>query len=249
MARAIGLTNMVITRIASDQRKAGPVLMRKIVERLGVDAEWLLRGSGQPFHDEDVSGLRPVYKAPPKTRQASRPKGQGVYINLSEQLTNTQYWLMVVGELRRQFPYANSRDVILMESDPTRFPAIEMLFNHLCVVRRKPLDEEVQIGVVTHYSRDAEDPERIDFKTLEQLSQPTFDEYVITHIPGELPEVVHQKMVRDPRSGVRKKLGYDQRLHGRTTTISEGEIIAVWTCVFYRSDYADYRRKSSDDPT
>src|SRR5262245_37383756 len=48
MAQAIGFTNMVVSRVVGGKRPPSARLLKAIIDRLAISAEWLLHGRGQP---------------------------------------------------------------------------------------------------------------------------------------------------------------------------------------------------------
>src|SRR5262245_9422468 len=127
MAGALGLTHMAVSRVVTGTRPPGSRLLKAILERLGVNADWLLRGRGPPFAEPGgrVPPRRaPVLDEPLPGRRRDRPGQElGRWEDATRLLSATQFWLRLGGGhallagRRRAFRLG---DLLLFETDPTR---------------------------------------------------------------------------------------------------------------------------------
>jgi hypothetical protein len=255
MAAALGLTHMPVSHAVAGTRPPGSRLLRAIIERLGVNADWLLRGRGPPFADEGgrVRPRRaPVLDQPLPGRRRDRT-GQELdrWEDATRLLSATQYWLRLGGGhalLAGRRPGFLLGDLLLFETDPTRFPPEDGLYGQLCAVRdpRRP-DAPVALGVVT-YRRAAEEDggDRLEVEVVERPegTAEVADEYVFRVYPGGDVRPFQRKVWVDrgdrgggkPRRNVPASQRHEE--HAWPKRIEYGAVVAVWTGLLLRLDQA-----------
>jgi hypothetical protein len=196
MARAIGFSHAAVGQVVSGAKPPGGRMLKAIVEKLGVDAGWLLEGKGEPFGAKaevaDAAVWMPVRDrllAEPLPRELSNRTVVGPGYRPS-----TQYWY----RLRATEPVLDVRplgfrkgDLLLMETDPARFPAEEHLTDRLCAVKSAPgVEPPVKLGAVEFYPGDYEEPGSLGVDTFEGRGKGLVREFVVrTHPDGKVETV------------------------------------------------------------
>jgi transcriptional regulator with XRE-family HTH domain len=235
-AEAIGCSHTIISKVASGQ-SPGRKLLTAIAERLNVNPGWLLMGEGKPFRKSGPAAAIPVSRVllagPPAEHRFSTED----WIDLTEDVRPaSQYWLVLTPSLpivRSKHRGFSDGDRLLMETDCSRFPRREDVYDDLCIIRPAS-DDQLELAVVTMEGGSEDEPERL----VGYMFQPEPEasgqwEDVYRHLPDG---TIHHE-----RRRVRTF-----KFRGRTiaTPIESDEaclpeieysaIIAVWTRILFR---------------
>lgn len=246
MAGVLDLTHMVISRVVAGKREAGPRLIRRIIEKLGVNAEWLLHGRGEPFPDTATGspkGRIPVFEKLLAGRLTGASDQQAErWVDGPGLLTPTQYWFVV--QSGHPLPSAGERgfragDLLLLETDPTRFPPPERLWERLCVFNNPSGSEPpVRLGLVSYYEATIEEgPARLEADTFdgEVAERGIVEEFIFRRYPGGQVQSLQRKLALDRKGAVSRATSKNELV---VPTIRYGDLVAVWTGVLLRHGYA-----------
>lgn len=245
MGRAIGMTHAAVSRAASGVAAPGTRMMSLIVEKLGVNAAWLLHGQGEPFAQADKNPTRrrgtPISDVllggVPRSSQSQL---SAATLDMLGMLSRTQYWLRLrnwnplLGQATRGF---RENDMILIETSRKLFPQPREFRGQLCVVSfgdRK--DTTYHLAEVTRDS-DAENggPELIAEILEYQLLTDTGKLFTLMLTSdGELrvlPAQTSSKSGRNRRSQPSTEVSVPSRW-----CVSPSRIVGVWTGMIYRTN-------------
>jgi len=240
MVKALGLTTMVISRVVSGQRPPGSRLLRSIIERLSVSADWLLHGRGEPLPGtaagSGTAGRTPVLKTLLPGRLTGGPSQEPLrWLDSTQLLSPTQYWFFLASGHPLLAVYQRGfvgGDLLLLETDPTRFPPEEKYFERLCVVKN-PRGEEppVKLGLVYyHPGAEEEGPARLEVDTLDRSAEGlgVVEEFIFRRYPGGEVKASQRKLTLTQERVISEP---------RLPVIKYGDIVAVWTGVLLRYGY------------
>jgi hypothetical protein len=223
-------------------------MLTAIVQKLGVDGEWLIQGTGEPF-GLDTKAPDPVLWMPVRDRLLAERLPRQLRALSDRTITvpgyrpSTQYWF----RLTRGEPVLNRKrgsrgflngDHLLMETDPAKFPAEEKLLYHVCAVRSGPgVEPPVKLGAVEFSEADAEEgPRRLEVDTFDD-KQDFVHETVIRRHPGGKVEVEERVRQRRERRGRVEYLPVSRLAFvPNLREIKYADIVAVWTGILYRRD-------------
>lgn len=245
MGRAIGMTHVAVARAMTGETTPGARMMSLIVEKLGVNAAWLLHGQGEPFAQADKNPTRrrgtPISDVllggVPRSSQSQL---SAATLDMLGMLSQTQYWLRLrnwnplLGQATRGF---RENDMILIETSRKLFPQPREFRGQLCVVSfgdRK--DTMYHLAEVTRDS-DAENggPELIAEILEYQLLTDTGKLFTLMLTSdGELrvlPAQTSSKSGRNRRSQPSTEVSVPSRW-----CISPSRIVGVWTGMIYRTN-------------
>lgn len=257
MARKTGLSHTAISKAASGEKPPGRRMLTAIVEKLNVSSDWLLLGRGQPFSSSpdapDAPFTMPVSdrllpeRLPKKLRTLTSDR-----IVVPGVRVASQYWFAlgrgeaILGDPRRGFVRG---DVILLETDPERFPALESFGDTLCVVKDEPTGKPaVQLGSVT-YTPASEEGEaaRLTVESFEPTAPDpdaiSVEDHVFRRHPDGRVEPIHRKGWVYKSRGSERFVRLDHVVgkdEGLTREIQPSDIVAIWTGILLRSPYMKY---------
>jgi transcriptional regulator with XRE-family HTH domain len=249
MARAIGFSPAAVGQVVSGSKPPGRRMLTAIVQKLGVDAGWLLEGKGEPFGAKaeaaDAAVWMPVRDSllpEPLPRELRELSDRTVVV--PGYRPSTQYWFRLGrAEPVLDVPQLGFRkgDLLLMETDPARFPAEEHLLQHLCAVKSAPGEEPpVKLGTVEFDSGTYEQPRTLDVDTFEGRRRTRLVEgYDFRPLPDGKFEVVKRFYRKDEQQG---RVEYVQvrrsTLGVMPRDIKYSDIVAVWTGILYRRGWS-----------
>jgi hypothetical protein len=156
------VSHTLINKVVNGQ-PPGRKLLTAITDKLRVEPTWLLTGQGQPFKDAAAAGGRagiPIFRVPPPGPALEHlDLVTGGWFDLSAQLAaGSQYWLKLTRDqpiLREQARGLLVDDLLLMETDCSRFPRAGLLHNELCVVRFSDGDPLLKLAAIS-FNREPE---------------------------------------------------------------------------------------------
>lgn len=194
MARAIKMSLAGVVKVVTAQQEPGRQILTAIVESTDVNAHWLLTGQGEPYTASAIPIVDQAIPGPP----AEHPDllSADKIGNLGGNYSSTQYWLRIGAKepiAHDPSEKVKQGDLILIETDRSHFPAKELLWERICVVRFRSKVPEIHLATVSWYDADHEDGERIEADIYGGRDLMT--QYVIDVIPGRAPEV-RQRHVR-----------------------------------------------------
>jgi hypothetical protein len=161
-------------------------------------------------------------------------------------LSPTQYWFFLSSDqpLRKAKEKGFvSGDLLLMETDPTRFPAKEWLWEHLCVVKNpRGREPRVMLGLVFFYEADVDaGPERLEAETFERDEQGLefVDEFLFRRYSGGQVKSLHRQVPIKRKGQVERELTPEEIpvMAPTLPKIQYGDIVAVWTGILLRHGY------------
>jgi hypothetical protein len=242
-AKAVGFSHTIVARVVGGQ-DPGQRLMTAIVERLGVNSDWLMIGVGQPFAkpvDAAQAGL-PLVRVPlPGHPMDHQNVWEGLVPDPVGPMTvASRYWL----ELAPGQPLVESGtpgflpgDRLLMETDRARFTRNQDLDNRLCVIRTRT-DGKIRLGKVEYVpAGDVDDPERLEveyFKATPDASD-AVQEHAYRHHPDGRIEFKFRTLHRGHVGG-REKLvpAWQLEDHFGGLRVELTDIVAVWLDILFR---------------
>lgn len=197
MARAVGCSHSVLTKIAAEQQDPGRRLLTAIASHPKVNPGWLLSGQGEPLLAErpdappegwPIPIAKQVLPGPPDLHRdllsgEHFPVAGGFY-------RPTRYWLEIQrGDLvaKSDEVRIDAGDLLLMETDENWRRQIPMVDERLCVVR---LDfkgkREDRLGLVSYYPGDESELPylSVDYFESERDRSKLVREYVVREYPG-----------------------------------------------------------------
>lgn len=166
MARDVGCSPSVLTKIAAGSQSPGRRLLTAISAHPKVNPSWLLAGTGEPLL-ADSSEVPEAGWPLPISKQALPGAPKAHHDLLSGESFPTagafyrpsRYWLEVQSReplLRMRHLCLRPRDLLLVETDPSYWPQARMVHERICVVPAKK--ENVELGFVTQHEGDEDDP-------------------------------------------------------------------------------------------
>lgn len=248
MARRLGFAPSTLSRVVTGEKPPGRRLLTAIVEHLGVDSKWLLTGEGEPFVRTITSGgwetVAPVADkllpgAPQDHRELLTPES----FDTTTLLGPSQYWYRltrddpIVNDTRRGF---RSGDLLLLETDRTRFPKSENLNNNICVITFMIDGRSTRkLGSVTEFGGSIDDgPARLEADTfdLPMDTQRIVKEYIIQEYPNKEPRLFTRNMRLAEVRGreVLEPLTHSDNLFTSAQMINYDDIVSIWTGILYR---------------
>lgn len=156
MARDIGVTHSVLTKIASGTQAPGRQVLSKLAEHPKVNPTWLLTGSGEPLlvkNDSPEEGwpLPIAAQALPGDMEKFRALLSGESFPVAGAFYRpSRYWLRVsVHEPLAKVPQAalNIDDLVLLETDPIFWNHGEMVDKRIVAVRSCDKDRPPRLGL------------------------------------------------------------------------------------------------------
>lgn len=144
MARAIGVTHSVLTKIAAGQQNAGRRVLGAIASHPKVNPTWLLTGDGEPLlaaaSEPGTEGWpAPIFR---QLLQGTPAENRGLWSGESFPLPGglhreSRYWLKILPNnpiLTHPFARIRPYDLLLMETDPVWWKADGVLDERICAV-------------------------------------------------------------------------------------------------------------------
>jgi len=170
MARAIGVTHSVITKVAAGQQQAGRRLMAAIASHPKVNPAWLMTGQGEPLLASSQESPSDGWPVPIFGQLILGPPDQNRDLSSGESFPlpgslyrQSRYWLRVApGDSIVKHPTARIRpyDLLLIETDPRWWQSVETFDERICAVQLDPA-LRAQLGYVTWRSPSADEPEEL----------------------------------------------------------------------------------------
>jgi hypothetical protein len=234
LAKAVGFSHTIVGRVVAGA-KPGRHLLDAVVTRLGVDRDWLDSGEGQPFPPERADGDRgiPVAKSPlPGPPLSHQPLLEGWIVVPEIVPSPTLYWLA----LKRGQPIVaksssgfRAGDLLLMETDPAKFPREADLFGDLCVVQAGGGGSVLRLATVEYRGWGGPDDEpahiEADYHDAAKADQ-TVIEHVYRHYPNG--DIRHSQNRRPPGRGEAPAA------EPSAPTIRYTDIVSVWRRILRR---------------
>jgi transcriptional regulator with XRE-family HTH domain len=247
MARRLGFSPSTLSRVVSGEKPPGRRLLTAIVEQLRVDSKWLLTGEGEPLVKSiefgGLGGVAPVSNrllpgAPQDHRELLTPDSFDPLMVLGP----SQYWY----RLTRRDPIVKgsgrgfqSGDLILLETDPNRFPESSSILELLCVITLMVDGQSIQrlAALTYHAGSSEEDPERLEADTFDLgINRPIVKEYVVQETQDRDLRVFRRDMYLHSYRGRQVLTPLDQGDYPVTARhiITYNDIVSYWTGILYR---------------
>jgi len=194
LAKKLGVSQPAISRVAAGEQLPSGKLILALTKHTRLNLDWLFTGRGDKLLAEGGGSVkvpvadRPLPGAPEQHRDLLNEEylaGCGV------SLTPSMYWLRV----QRNDPITGAADqkirpgdLILLETDRSRFPKVDQIFQELWVVRLK-IKGEIQhrLAEVTYTDGGRMDADTFDLGEFNNQMQ---EEIIIRWKRGEKPEVL-----------------------------------------------------------
>ena len=242
MARAVGCSHSVLTKIAAGQQAPGRRLLAAVASHPKVNPAWLLAGEGEPLlaerQDTPAEGWPiPIAKQPlpgPPDQYRSLLAGENFPV-AGAFYRSSRYWL----EVQRSEPIVRSSlqrvedgDLLLMETDKSWRKQVTLVDDHVCVVQiSSDKGEDHKLGLVSYYSGDSEEPPHLSADFFERWVDESklVERIVLDKYPGGKIEVrrdlVQQSGEKADGGGLRRVSQLE--LGKKTQLISIDDIVAV----------------------
>lgn len=242
-AQATAVSHTAINKVVKGQ-EPGRKLLQAIASHLGVNEAWLLTGRGQPFAKSKPNTRVPITQTLLDGVPGEHPElltGESIDDGGSL-FTSTQYWLCLTSTtpiVRDPSHGFRAGDMLLMETNRTKFPRERRLGNHLCVVKRLDgASHSLELGVVEYHAASIDDgPERIEFDGFSQRSKPStkIKEVVYRHHPNGSIENFEQMLEFDKSQGRLRAARDRYDIELPLPKIRYADIVAVWLQLIRRS--------------
>jgi transcriptional regulator with XRE-family HTH domain len=252
MGRATGFSHTAISKVAKGVKPPGRRMLTAIAEKLDVSTDWLLRGLGEPGTNPGAgsSPLRmPVSdelfseRMPDQLRELDGPDDT---ILVPALRNSSQFWLRLhAGDPILVQPRCGflPGDLLLLETNPERFPPETRLTDTICAVNCGSSDEPmVKLGSVTFYHASVEDGDtRLEVDTFDPESKdsPLVEDYIVRcHRDGSIESIKRKGRLYSSRGTERfVHSDYDDQLEPDTRRIRYDDIVAVWLGLSFRYPY------------
>lgn len=242
MGKAIGMTHVAVSRAVTGETVPSTRMTSLVVQKLGVNAAWLLHGQGEPFSQQDnrkaVRSGTPISNVllagVPQTQQSQLSSAT---LNVVGMLSPTQYWFRVTGGsplLSRTGRGFQVGDLLLMEADRNLFPPQTTFWERLSVVKmgteKKP---KCVLADVTYIEASVDQgEERLEAEVLELDSQAATVEEIVLSRTDDGEFKIRQRMSKPTRAQVHEKLAIAKP----PSKITAKQIVGVWTGMIYRTN-------------
>lgn len=183
MAKATGVSLTGIIKVITGQQNPGRRLMEKIVQTTDVSPAWLFAGEGQPLKGTALPVAIGCLPGPPTEGHALLTDER--VSELTDLYSSSRYWLKLGAAepvVKATGITFHTGDLMLMDTDRTKFPSDEELNQQWGVVRiPRRGGSRVQLAALT-YNRESEDngPAHLEAETFEDFPR------VITRVTVDL---------------------------------------------------------------
>ena len=174
MARAVGVTHSVLTKVASGQQGPGRRLMAAIASHPKINPGWLLSGEGEPLVADSREGRAEGWAVPIAVEPLPGPLDQHrdqlsaeFFPTAGAFYRATRYWLRVsAGEpaLNDKTSGVHEGDLLLIETDPAAWKLPESVDGKLCLVRL-PASKRVELAKAEWTQNSEDEPEALTVDT------------------------------------------------------------------------------------
>jgi ribosomal protein S30 len=246
MGKAIGMTHAAVSRAASGAAAPGTRMMSLIVEKLGVNAAWLLHGQGEPFAQENKNTLRrrgtPISDVPlGGVPQSCQSQLSAATLDMLGMLSQTQYWLRLrsrsplLGQASRGFL---ENDMILIEADRKLFPQQHEFGEQLCVVKLGTgKNTTCHLAEVTFQPASPDEgDEGLVAELLEYQPQTDTDKQFTLLLTSDGEIKVQQPKTSSKSSRNLRPRAPDNVSFAERVKITPTQIVGVWTGMIYRTN-------------
>jgi hypothetical protein len=166
MARDVGCSPSVLTKIAAGSQSPGRRLLTAISSHPKVNPSWLLAGKGEPLLADSLEVPAAGWPLPISSQALPGAPDAHHDILSGESFPTagafyrpSRYWLEVQPKeplLRIRHLCLRPRDLLLVETDESWWTQAHIVHERICVVPAKK--DNVELGFVTHYEGDSDDP-------------------------------------------------------------------------------------------
>lgn len=239
MARSVGVTHSVLTKIAAGQQNPGRRLLAAVASHPKVNPGWLLSGEGEPILADSGSAPEEGWPVPIANQVLPGQLSDHRSLLTGESFPvagafyrQSRYWLKVmpseaIAQTNRSGvePY----DLLLMETDRVCWTSEEMVDQKICVVRVTP-SAEPKLGVVTWDPGAPQEPSDLGFDSFERDVKPSdrIERITILRYPGGRLEAHCRPLQKmSSRSGANKKTGLKPILQPASESIRLSQILGV----------------------
>jgi plasmid maintenance system antidote protein VapI len=157
MARDLGVTQGLISKIVHGQQGAGARFIAALTRQLGVNAEWVLRGEGPPLSLHQRGSLAVSQVILSGSPLENSHLLSGARHPVAEELDRgTRYWLEVQNSWLAQVDALRIRpgDLLMVETASETTMRLDFIEGRLCCVRLGgPSEPTFQIGLLLHDDR------------------------------------------------------------------------------------------------
>jgi hypothetical protein len=240
-ASAVGVSHTAVNNVVTAIREPGRKLLTAISLALHVEPSWLEDGEGQPFAEaahlaaHGLPASRVVLPGPPLEHQELLSENR---VEFGEDLfAPSRYWLILAPDqplLREPSRGFLRGDMLLMETNRAKFPRVEKLGEHLCVVRlgRKVVTHE--LASVTYFDEEGieDGPTCLVAEPFKghPAHEPLVREEVYRHYPGG--EVEYRRREFRVRASGGRRAAVEAPPGPRV--IQYADIVAVWMRIIHR---------------
>lgn len=177
MAREVGCSQAVLSRVATGKAEPGKRLLALIAAHPEVDSEWLYSGRGKPTRPSIVPSAAPVNELAVLSQPCSRDglaaaRFDSRFPARPQYSPATSYWL----EVQPTDPIVLEPgtgvlplDLLLVDCDSEKFPAVTEYSQTLCVVHLPRRKRAYQLGRVScNYGDFPGEPPSLEAETFER---------------------------------------------------------------------------------
>lgn len=222
MARSVGVTHSVLTKIAAGQQNPGRRLLAAIASHPKVSPGWLLSGEGEPILADSRSAPEEGWPVPISTQVLSGPLDEHRSLLSGESFPvpgafyrPSRYWLKLYQSdpIVQSGECMESGDLLLMESDPNSWATEERVNQKICVVQLAGASGP-QLGRVSWYPGDAEEAPSLTVDVYNRTVDPSHKVTRITTIlhPSGKVESHARPMVLTGQTGSKRLTNVGQPL-------------------------------------
>lgn len=204
MAKDTGVSLTGIIKVITGQQNPGRRLMEKIVQSTDISPAWLLAGEGQPLTGSALPVAIGCLPGPPTEGHALLTDER--VSELTELYSSSRYWL----KLGAAEPVVKASgisfrvgDLLLMDTDRTKFPPVEQLNELWGVVRVQGRRESrVQLAALSYYTESEDNgPAHLEAETYEHHPQVITRVKVDIYPDGRIETSGHSVCMEQPKGG------------------------------------------------
>ena len=157
MARAVGISQSLVSKVVNGQQPPGKRFMAALAKYPGINAEWIMNGTGHAVQFPQRGSLPVAYGVLPAPPLEVPHLLSGSRHPVADQYDrNSRYWLLLTEQspvVRDQSHRLAPNDLLLLETDSAWTRRTDLVDGRLCGVRLKATHEtEYHLGRVKSHS-------------------------------------------------------------------------------------------------
>lgn len=157
MARAVGISQSLVSKVVNGQQPPGKRFMAALAKYPGINAEWIMNGTGHAVEFPQRGSLPVAYGVLPAPPLEVPHLLSGSRHPVADQYDrNSRYWLLLTEQtpvVRDQSHRLAPNDLLLLETDSAWTRRADLVDGRLCGVRLQAMHEtEYHLGRVKSHS-------------------------------------------------------------------------------------------------